>query len=320
MLIVCPNCSTSYTVDSAALAPAGRRVRCARCKVTWFAGGPGAAPERPESESLNNVIAGAEMQTAGGCLDLSPHPAADAMMPRNLASAAEDNFGAEPAVPIVEVKAELESGDSETKLPQPPPLPETVIDAPSLVPLVEHKKVPYAVVDESDNEDVESYAARRQRLAARRRGKRRSSRWTALVLVLFAVNVALIGGREEVVRALPQTASFFAAVGLPVNLRHLKFENVKISKVAQDGVDVLIVQGTIASTADRPITVPRLRFAARDAAGQEIYTWTVLPSRSILGPGEHLEFSSRLASPPARTRTVMARFSNAQDFAVAGAE
>jgi predicted Zn finger-like uncharacterized protein len=315
MPIVCPNCATSYPVNSAALGPAGRRVRCARCKLTWLAGGPAAAPERLESESLNNVIAGTEMQTARGSLDLSPHPAADAMMPPNLASAAEVNFGAEPVVPIGKVKAELEFADTETELPLPPPLPETVFDAPSLLP-----KVPDAVVGEGGNENVESYTARRQRLAARRREKRRSSRWTALVLVLFAVNVALIGGREEVVRALPQTASFFAATGLPVNLRHLKFENVKISKVAQDGVDVLIVQGTIIGTADRPIMVPRLRFAARDAAGQEIYTWTVLPSPSILGPGEHLEFISRPASPPAGARTVMVRFSNAQDSAGAGAE
>ena len=48
--------------------------------------------------------------------------------------------------------------------------------------------------------------------------------------MLVAFNVALVGARNEVVRYLPQTASLFAAIGLPVNLRNLKFENVKISK------------------------------------------------------------------------------------------
>ena len=38
----------------------------------------------------------------------------------------------------------------------------------------------------------------------------------------------------------------------------------------------------------KPVEVPRLRFAVRNATGQEIYTWTALPSRSILGPGETL--------------------------------
>jgi hypothetical protein len=89
--------------------------------------------------------------------------------------------------------------------------------------------------------------------------------------VLFAFNVALVGARSEVVRFFPQTASLFAAVGLPVNLRNLKFENLRISKEAQEGLSSLIVEGIIVSVTNRPVEVPRLRFAARDAAGQEVY-------------------------------------------------
>ena len=37
MLIVCPNCGTSYDLDPAALGPAGRNVRCVRCRETWHA-------------------------------------------------------------------------------------------------------------------------------------------------------------------------------------------------------------------------------------------------------------------------------------------
>ncbi len=37
MHIVCPNCGTSYDVDAAALGPAGRSVRCVRCRETWLA-------------------------------------------------------------------------------------------------------------------------------------------------------------------------------------------------------------------------------------------------------------------------------------------
>jgi len=121
------------------------------------------------------------------------------------------------------------------------------------------------------------------------------------------------------VRYLPQTASLFAAIGLPVNLRSLKFENVRISKEGQDGGSILIIEGTIVSTASKPTEVPRLRFAARNATGQEVYTWTALPNRSILDAGERLDFSSRLASPPAEASDIMVRFFNSQD-AVAGAK
>src|ERR1700754_4040434 len=37
MLIVCPTCTTTYQIKLAALGEAGRTVRCASCKNTWFA-------------------------------------------------------------------------------------------------------------------------------------------------------------------------------------------------------------------------------------------------------------------------------------------
>jgi hypothetical protein len=191
------------------------------------------------------------------------------------------------------------------------PTPAAIADAPSLVPAIE----PSGITAGSEPDEIENFALRRKRLQARRKRVRRSSRWTALILVLFAFNVALIGARSEVVRFFPQTASLFAAVGLPVNLRNLKFENMRISKEAQEGVSSLVVEGTIISIAARAMEVPRLRFAARDGAGQEVYTWTALPSRSILGPGEKLDFRSRFVSPPENAVDVIVRFSNAQDTA-----
>ena len=187
---------------------------------------------------------------------------------------------------------------------------QAIADAPSLVPPIEHPPDSDA---EDHSDDLETFAARRQRLKSRLKEKRRSSRWTAVLLVLLAFNVALLGARNEVVRYLPQTASLFAAVGLPVNLRHLKFDNVRISKETQNNVSMLVVEGWIVSTSNRPVEVPRLRFAARDANGQEIYTWTMRPSRNILGPGERLEFRSRLAAPPKQAHDVMVRFFTAKD-------
>ncbi len=131
--------------------------------------------------------------------------------------------------------------------------------------------------------------------------------------MLLAINVALIGARNGVVRYLPQTASLFAPIGLPVNLRKLKFENMQISKEIQDGNRVLIVQGNIVSESSKPVDVPRLRFAARNAAGQEVYTWTAQPSRSVLGPGERVEFRSQIPSPTVEASDVMVRFATAQE-------
>jgi len=68
------------------------------------------------------------------------------------------------------------------------------------------------------------------------------------------------------------------------------------------------------SVSNRPSSeVPRLRFAARDAAGQEVYTWTAMPGRPALVPGEKLEFRNRFVSPPDSAVDMMVRFINAQD-------
>jgi predicted Zn finger-like uncharacterized protein len=281
MLIACPNCSTSYMIDPASLGEAGRTVRCARCKTTWFASKP-------------------EMAGAGTDDELTP--AFGVIRPdQRVQDRVEDTAAEEQATGVAARSEEVAEA------------PVTVTDAPPIAPTQPTPEAEAA----ADTDEIENFVARRKRLQARRKKENRSSRWTALILVLFAFNVALVGARSEVVRFFPQTASLFAAVGLPVNLRHLKFENMRISKETQEGLSALVIEGTIVSIASKATEVPRLRFAARDASGQEVYTWNALPGRSILGPGEKLDFRSRFVSPPPNATDVMVRFSTPQDSATA---
>jgi predicted Zn finger-like uncharacterized protein len=318
MLIVCPNCATSYMIDQAAVGPAGRTVRCARCKASWVAGGPEPAPD--VTASVDTANAEAEAPSAPAVRAKAPQPVAAAAPPPPPTPADTGSADAESTTATETMAPPVEPPQREPA-PEPAPVeaqapetePATIADAPPLVPPIE----PEAAIAEPDSEEAESEAAsfdaRRKLLQARRKQSRRSSRWTAVILVLVACNVALVGARSEVVRYLPQTASLFAAVGLPVNLRNLKFENVKILKEAQDGIDTLVVQGAIASEAGKPVAVPRLRFAARNSTGQEVYTWTMPPPRSILGPSERLEFRSQIPASPADARDVMVRFFTAND-------
>jgi hypothetical protein len=181
--------------------------------------------------------------------------------------------------------------------------------APPLAPAIE--------ADRKSAGDVESIAARRRgkRGTARRRIPLRSARMPAVILVLVGTIAALIAWRGSIVRHVPQTASLYAALGLPVNLRGLSFTELKVTKSTQDGVSVLAVEGSIVSAASVPVEVPRLRFAMRNEVGSEIYAWTAMPSREVLGPGETLQFRSRLASPPGEGRDVSVRFFTRHDAA-----
>ena len=159
--------------------------------------------------------------------------------------------------------------------------------------------------DRPGSGDVESIATRRRkRSAARRRiPSLRSGRMPALILVLVGGIAALIAWRGSIVRHAPQMASLYARIGLPVNLRGLAFTEVRVSRDTHDGVAVLMVEGSIASAASTPVEVPRLRFAMRNETGAEIYAWTAMPTREVLGPAKR--YRSAAASPrrPAKAAT-----------------
>jgi predicted Zn finger-like uncharacterized protein len=282
MLIACPSCTTSYMIEPASLGPAGRNVRCARCRETWLVNPP--QVDEPVGAFVSGVIAEAEAEV-GQPPDRSHE--ADVYI-------REDHGEPFPYAPA--------------KAP-----PVHIADSPSVVPPIDHMPILRPAV-EPRSEDIENFATRRRRLQVKREKERRSAHWTAIVLVLFAFNVAVIGARSEVVRYMPQTASLFAAIGLPVNLRHLTIEDVRVSREEREGGPMLSIEGKIVSKAAKPIEVPRLHFAARTKDGREIYTWTARPERTVLQPGEGLDFRS-FAKPPEDAVDIMVRFFNARDVA-----
>jgi hypothetical protein len=191
-------------------------------------------------------------------------------------------------------------------------IPIPVENAPPLVPAPGEGAPPLKNETPEGPADVESAAARRSRKAGKKRRGRRIP--PALVIVaLGALATALLGLRKEVVHYAPQMASFYEAIHLPVNLRGLAFTDLKIGNEIHDGVPILVVEGMIVSMTSKTVDLPRLRFALRNPAGAEIYSWTSPPAQPTLGPFEALPFRSRLASPPADSHDVQVRFFTRRD-------
>jgi hypothetical protein len=130
-----------------------------------------------------------------------------------------------------------------------------------------------------------------------------------------ALILALMIWRADVVRLLPQTATFYKMVGLEVNLRGLAFKDIMVSNETVDGKPVLVIEGTIIGESKKPVELPRLRFSVRDAQGAEIYAWNAVLEQPVLKPGERAYFKSRLASPPPEGRNIDVRFFNKRDLA-----
>ena len=140
----------------------------------------------------------------------------------------------------------------------------------------------------------------------------RSALYTSLTLLALVTGLSLsVAKREVLVRQVPQTASLFRVIGLPVNLRGLAFKDVKTKIFEDNGQRVLAVEGTITSLAKSSANVPPMRVSLRGEDGREIYSWTAQPSQPKLEPGATLLFRTRLASPPTNAQVAYVNFTNA---------
>jgi predicted Zn finger-like uncharacterized protein len=285
MYIVCPHCTTSYAIDPAALGVAGRNVRCSRCKEVWLA--------RPE-DAVENLAPARAMASAG-----QASSEADAAAEWE-AMAAEDDSLEAPVVDSPSISADWPDGDGS------PPSADS----------------DWAAAAQDDAGD--GGAARRNgswfRYLLRRPALLRASGKPFVGLptacaAMGALVLALMIWRVDVVRLLPQTATFYKMVGFEVNLRGLMFKDVKISTETVEGKRVLVIEGVITGEARKPVELPRLRFSVRDAQGAEIYAWNTVLEQTVLRPGERASFKSRLASPPPEGRNIDIRFFNRRDMA-----
>ena len=315
MQIVCPNCKTSYQLAETAIGANGRSVRCVRCQTLWRAMPP-AIPALAADEAA--VVDAFRFELG------SEPPAPPADPPADMAAAPPTVPGDTPPEPSLDDQVGLPEEDAADAPAEAPPMalsdiPIPIDDAPPLVP-AEDGDTPPVPAAEIDNgpPDIESVAARRARAAARKRRDRwRKVPLSVTIVALIALTGGLFGWRKDVVRYVPQLASFYSAIGMPVNLRGLAFTDLKIGNEIHDGVPVLVVEGLIVSMVSTPVDIPRLRLALRNATGAEIYSWTAQPSQPVLGAFETLPFRSRLASPPAEGHDIQVRFFTRRD-AVAG--
>jgi predicted Zn finger-like uncharacterized protein len=315
MLIICPSCATSYDVELASLGARGRQVRCVRCRDVWHAMPTQADKLLAAAEALAPARAGAT-------------DAAEPFIDEAVAITADRNDRVEPLAydPANDqrwdgtLEAQSDAAVDETFSAWPN---QADVEAPPIAPVDLDEGQPPIEIDADDfaehrvepRDDVESVAARR----SGHRGTRAKALWPLSpmqsgILALLLLDCVLIGWRSDFVRALPQTASFYAMIGLPVNLRGLAFDGVSTATEQHEGVPILVVEGNVVNAAGKSVDVPRLKFIVRNAVRQEIYSWTAVPSRNMLPPGEAVAFRTRLASPPPDGRDVVVRFVSRRDI------
>jgi predicted Zn finger-like uncharacterized protein len=287
MQIVCPHCTTSYAVNPANFSDAGRKVRCARCQEVWLA--------RPEPVPA--------MAGAGADNDLSE--------PNNESSAGHGwTEGDAPQVESPSI-----SGD------WPDPRESRALND------SDSNWTAAAQQDEALDQDVPPSSSRFRSFGRPSAPLRSWLKWPAALpaanlntacVAMGAMVLALVVWRGDVVRLMPQTAAFYKAVGLGVNLRGLSIEDVKITTEMAGNKPVLLIEGSIVDVTRKPVEIPRLRFIVRDEKGSDLYAWNAVLEQPVLSPGEKAWFKTRLAAPPAEGREIAVRFFHKLDIATGG--
>lgn len=286
MHIVCPHCTTSYAIKLASLGANGRTVRCSRCKETWMA-----HPEDAVGEAAVPAMAAASQ--ADDQSDLA----------EQWNSYAKDDGTAE--TPVVESPSIASDWPNE----------DAAEDEWSAAARTAEEEVVGAQHQSWFSSLFSRRGAKVSRPAPAVVPRKSHFGLPTACAAMGALALALVIWRGDMVRLLPHTAAFYKMVGLEVNLRGLAFKDVKLSTETVDGKQVLVIEGVIVGQGKKPLDIPRLRFAVRDAQGAEIYAWNSVLEQTVLQPGERAFFRSRLASPPPEGRNIDVRFFNRRDIA-----
>ena len=260
VVIACPNCGTRYQVPFATIGAKGRNVQCAHCGKSWQAKAE-APPEKlqPKAEAaLDEKFAEEERRTKAGRGGASEPP-----MVRS----------PEHQRTLDEIKAAI--------APKPGAAPAEVLD-----PAAQKRQ--------------QQEFSRRQRSLASRLPVARFRRMARNLALALAVLLCAGGifSRGALVEQFPQLAGLYAAVGLGVNVVGLDFRDVRTLKSLQQGAEVLVVDGRIASVTNHEARVPDVIVTLLGSKGQSLFQWSMTPMAGELEPGESVAFSTQLAKPP----------------------
>lgn len=153
-------------------------------------------------------------------------------------------------------------------------------------------------VPERPAKPVEAFRARAEERRRQHRLAASASAWGGVaVAVVGAIGAAFLF-RADVVSVWPKASSAYAAVGIDANVHGVAIGPIQVSRVEEDGLPAVVIEGEVRNFDLRSRSAPPLRASLLDAGAQPLLEWTVLLEGGALGPGERRAFRTVVTDPP----------------------
>ena len=285
MILTCPACDTKYVVKDGAIPPGGRQVRCASCKHSWHQGPEGGAEPAPEAEAEDQSIAEAALIEPRTGPEAEERAYQEAMIDEQPTGLVADHFdvAAAPAETV---------GESE---PAAPPErdqwedTEAVTGAEAAAALGPEPASEWlGGTGEAQASEFEPFYEPEPIAEPRRRVP-------ILAWLLLLVAVLAAAGWFLAPEALRARLGLAGTSGTPLEVMVTNSDRQQLAS----GNELFAVSGRVINPTNEAQTVPPLRAELLDATRKRVvYSWTIAPPATTLGPGASASFNSAEVDVP----------------------
>lgn len=278
MILECTQCHMRYLVADSAIGPAGRTVRCAGCRHSWF---------QPPA-----------MVDLGHGMPETPPPAEPVRVPQPVvADAAPDMARAAPASDYAPAAA---SAFAESAYAADVPRP---LRARTAEPA--RRYVDPDAERAERGEKVSAFAHQPPFVPRRNPARRRTAMAVAAGVAMLAATGAIL---------YTGTPGIAEQLGLPIAANAdnaLKFAiNTPERRLLSSGNELFAVSGKIINETGSRQRIPDIRAVLKDDQDRSVYSWTIKPQTRVIGPSGALSFNSAALDVPANAKELELSFAS----------
>ncbi len=146
-----------------------------------------------------------------------------------------------------------------------------------------------------------AHEAYRLKVRERRRRKSRAAAltaWTTTVVAFAVILSGLLLFRTEVVKRWPESATTYAAIGMPVNRFGLEFLETEAERFFDGTVPILEIRGAVENVSSGTVEAPQVRVILLDDQGNRIAEAYAPVTPSRIPASANASFAARIENPP----------------------